>query len=144
MLYAAFTPVRYGEHMDLTFSLRPQSRRWRQRERNVAPSALPLLFARLAAYEGVSVTAGLQAKLGRNGTTASPLEQRITILTGGAAGWTCPTCASFADVAVDDNDAATFVKPAFTLALQRSFKCATVQAGAAEHTGAPALVSRPR
>lgn len=128
--------------MDMSFSFRGKSRRWRRRER-LEPTDLHRLFARIAARQAVSATALVQAGLTRGVVTLSPFEQRVALFAGGPARRPTNTCASFACRPAHEATSSTIVKPPFTLALQRSFKPARLERDAAELNGAVSPVSRP-
>ena len=138
--------------MDLSFNLRVRRPRLRDRTSNeLRARELPLLFARLAAEQSASVTALAQTVLDRHRLDAHPLErhhgtwtpfaQRVAIFTGTMPLIMRATCPSFAVAA------APFVnmKPAFTVALQPSFKPTAVGIGTSiEPRGPLGAGSRPR
>ena len=122
--------------MDLGFTMRIR----RQRRRDaLAPAELPLLFARAAAEQASSPTARVQTQIERDGGVVTPRAQRVALFAGLLK--TRSTCASFGPRTDSFSTASTSMKPLFTLALQRSFKCRDVPAGVSNEppgAGAPA------
>ena len=109
--------------MDLGFSMRIR----RQRRRDAAaPAELPLSFAKAAVEQAGSPTAVAQAGLDRTGTDRTPFAERVALFAG--VGKACRACASFATSGAPRAASSTNVKAPFTLALQRSFNHAAVEA----------------